>query len=394
MVQAKKRVYRMTLAEFHRYLQDKRQELQACYKEIEEVQFQLNDMFNRELEVWQERLSFCYPRLAEQRGEMPQAFADHINAVEAEERERMRQEIADLAQEIEETRRRMDELMAQGQAATEALRKQNPRLNDREEHLKKLVSDYEDEYAQAFEEIESLKKPLLGRLMHLPKIHRLRRVQKRAKEQQKHILEEMREVRQTWKQRVEGTGETQAELRKEWEKLGTKLSQARGRHDHLQANFDALAEQVALQRVLEELEEPPDVPGALGEGLEELAKHNKIRQAYEAGLRAVAEALGLLKALGEGLDRFGTSVRTVREEQRRFNLPRTHVLVSHEVAVTNQIWKTLQKQVEDEKYMGTHPLKFSRIVDRYVRSRLTDEQIESFFQELGQALTRATEAWN
>jgi predicted nucleic acid-binding Zn-ribbon protein len=394
VAKTKKRVYRMTLAEFHRYLQDKRKELQACYKEIEEVQFQLNEMFNHELEVWQEQLSFCYPRLAKQRDEMHPPFAEQIDAVEDEERERIRQEIADLGQEIEETRRRMDELMAQGQAATKALREQNPKLNEREEHLKKLISDYEEEYAQAYEEIEALRRPPLGGLTHLPKILRLRRVQKRAKEQQRQAIEEMREVRQTWKQRIEETGETQAELRKEWEGLGTKLSQARGRRDHLQANFDALAQQAALQRVLEELEEPPDVSGELGEGLEKLAKHNKIRQAYETGLRSVAEALGLLKALGEGLDRFGNSVRTVRQEQRRFDLPRTHVMVPHSVAITNQIWKTLQQQVEDEKYMGTHPLKFSRIVDRYIKSRLADEQIESFFQELGQALNRATEAWN
>lgn len=394
MAQTKKRIYRMTLAEFHRYLQTKREELQACYKEVEEVQFQLNDMYKRELELWQEQISFCYPRLAEQRDEMPPAFAEQIDRVEAEKRERIRQEIADLTQEIEETQRRMDELMAQGQTATRSLRKQNPKLNKREEHLKKLVFDYEEEYAQAFEEIEALKEQPLGWLTNLGKIRRLKRVQERAKEHQRQALEEMRDIRQMWKQKVEETGEIQAELREKWEELGTKLSQTRGRRDHLQANFDALAEQAALQRVLEELEEPPDTPGELGEGLEKLAKHNKIRRAYETGLRAVAETLGLLKALDEGLDRFENSVRTVREEQKRFGLPRTHVLVPHSVAVTNQIWKALRDHVEDERDMGTNPLKFSRIVDRYMESRLNDEQIEAFFQELGQALNQATEAWD
>lgn len=394
MAQTKKRVYRMTLNEFHRYLQAKRKELQACYEQIEEIQFHLNDIFKREMEVWQEQISFCYPRLAEQREEMPQAFAEEIDRVEIEEKERIRQEIADLAQEIEETRHRMDELMAQGQEATKALREHNPRLNAREERLKKQVFDYEEEYAQAFEEIEALKEPPLGWLTNLGKIRRLKRVQKQAKEQQTHALEKLRDVRRTWKQKVEGTGEKQAELRKEWEQLSIRLSQARGRHDHLRENFDALAEQAALQRVLEELEDPPDVPGPLGEGLEKLAKHNKIRRAYETGLRAEAEALGLLKAVAEGLDRFGNSVRTVLQEQRRFNLPRTHVLVPHSVAVTNQIWKTLEKQIEDEKHMGTNPIKFSRIVDHYIKSRLTDDQIESFFQELGQALTQATAAWD
>ncbi|MFO7916565.1 MAG: hypothetical protein R6V13_00590 [Anaerolineae bacterium] len=394
MLQTKKRVYRMTLAEFYHYLQAKREELQACYKEVEEVQFQLNDMFKRELEAWQEQISFCYPRLAKQRDEMPQAFAQWIDRMEAEEKERIRQEIADLAREIEETRQRMDQLMARGQAATKALREHNPKLNAQEERLKKQVFNYEEEYAQAFEEIETLKQSPFGRLANWGKIRRLKRVQKKAKEQQRQALEELREVRRTWKQKVEGTGEKQAELRKEWEQLSIRLSQARGRHDHLQENFDPLAEQAALQRVLEELEEPPDVPGPLGEGLERLVKHNKIRRAYETGLRAVAETLGLLKAMGEGLDRFGNSVQTVLEEQRRFDLPRTHVLVPHSVAVTNQIWKTLQDHVEDERDMGTNPLKFSRIVDHYTKSRLTDEQIESFFQELGQALSRATEAWN
>ena len=37
----------MQLAEFHRYLDGKRRELEACYSETEEVQYQFNDIFHR-----------------------------------------------------------------------------------------------------------------------------------------------------------------------------------------------------------------------------------------------------------------------------------------------------------------------------------------------------------
>lgn len=389
----KERVYRMTLSQFHRYLGDKRKELDACYEEVEEIRDQFQDAFQRALADWQETFAYCYPQVATKRSEMPPAFARHIDQIEAEERARIRQEIADLERELGEGRAKMDKLLADAAAATETLRVANPEINDREEHLKALVVQYQDEYAQAFEEGEALETFPLGWLTNFVKIRRLEKVQKTTKKQQAHALQQLRQVRREWLERVEETSDTQAELRGEWQKLGIRLSEAQGQRDHLQDHFEALAEQAAFQRVLEELEDPFDVTGELGDKLKELIERNKMRWSYEEGLRAVAEALGLTKGIGTGIQRFRRSVGKVLQEQRRYNLAQVHVQVPHSVAALNEIWKNLRKKVKDEKYLGKNPLEFADIVEEHITARLTDENIQGLFEKMGQALNRATAAW-
>ena len=391
---SKQRVHRMTIAQFHRYLDDRRREAEACYKEVEEVQFEFNEIFRREMEAWQEKFSYCYPRIAVQRQEMPTGFANTIDRAEQEELDRLRGEIAELEKQIDEGQATSDDLLTQAQAATLALRQANPQLDEREEELKSLMARYQDEYAQAFEEIETLQSPLLGSLPHFFRVRKLRKAQKKAKKQQASMLREIQAVRKDWLDKVEGAGETQAELRKKWQEAQVEMSQNQARRDHLADNLADLAVEAALQRVLEELDEPPDVPGELGVALAELVERNRVRRSYEEGLRAVAEVLGLTKGVGDGLTRFQRSVATVLQEQRRYNLKEVHVPLPQSAAVMNQVWKELGAKVKDEKHLGTHPLEFSRIVDSQVKTRLTDENIQKLFETMGEALNQATKAWN
>jgi len=390
---SEERVYSMTLADFHRYLDDKRRELEACYKEVEEVQFQFNDIFKRELEAWKAKFSECYQQVGARRREMPSAFAQLIDRTESEERSRLQAETAGLDKEISESRAKMDDLLAKAQAATGDLRTANPQLNQREEQLKAALAKAEDRYAQAFEELDKLDTFPLGWLTHAGKIQKLRQTQRKAREEQAKVLQQLRQVRQEWVDDIQKASEVQAGLRQEWEQLGVRVSEAETRCTYLQTNLDALAEQGALQKVLENLNEPPDVPGDLGVALKDLVQRNQVRRAYETGLRAVAEVLGLTKGMGEGMTRFQQSVATVLQEQRRYSLKEIHVPVPQSAVTLNETWKELQAKVKDEKQMGTHPLDFSQIVDKYVKERLTDENIQNLFEALGNALSEATAAW-
>jgi hypothetical protein len=386
---------KMGLAEFHRYLDQIRREVEICYTAIEEIQKQFNDIFKRELEAWQERFSFCFPRLLAQRDEMPDQFAQHIAQVEAQEQKRIRQEIAELESKVATNEQRMDALLVGAQKTAEALRKANPELNAREEQLKNLIIQYEDEYARAFEQLDSLDTFPLGWLTHFGQIRRLKRVQREAKKKQDEAALKMREVRQDWVDRVQKAGEKQAELRQEWQTLSVATAQAKSELDQKVTAFDALAEQAAIQRVLEELPQAPKgLEGELGEAIRELVEHNKIRWSYEEGLKAVAEALGLLKGIGEGIERFRRSVGTVLQEQRRHNLRAISIVVPTSVVSINGIWPDLRARIKAEKQIATRPVEFSRMVKQRLSDRLTDAVIQAYFNDQGEALNRATRAWN
>lgn len=389
-----RRTQHMRLAEFHRYLDGKRRELEACYSETEEVQFQFNDIFQRELADWQDKFAYCFPRVVAQREKMPPAFAQVIDRVEAEELDRIQAEIAELSKEIRAGQAESDDLLGRAQAAAKALRAVNPELDKREEHLKSLMVRYQDEYALTYEETEALEDTSLGWLTHFFKIRRLKKVERMAKDQQAQTLAQLRVVRQEWLSKVEEAGDRQAELRGEWQKVSVRVAEAQTRREHLESNLAELAQQAGIQRVLEELSEPPDVTGDLGTALEELVERNKVRRSYEEGLRTVAEALGLTKGVSEGMKRFQRSVGTVLQEQRRYSLKEVRVSLPGWIVQMNEIWQELGAKVKDEKYMGTHPLEFSRTVDAYIKEHLTDEKIQGLFEQMGQALSKATAAWD
>ena len=43
--------------------------------------------------------------------------------------------------------------------------------------------------------------------------------------------------------------------------------------------------------------------------------------------------------------------------------------------------------------MGTHPLEFTKRVQEFVAKRMQEEAIKRMFEDMGNALDRATKAW-
>lgn len=390
----RKSVYRMSLGQFYRYLKDKGQELKECYKEIEEVQYQFNDIFKRELADWQVLFGKVFPVVLAGRGDLAPGLIDLIDRTEQEEVARLRAEIVGLGEAVTNGRKETDGLLAEAQGLTQALREANPEINDEEERLKRRVKAYQDEYADAYEKAEDLGRGLFGGLVHAGEIAKLKRQQRISKSRQAADLEHLRRVRQEWLERVEETSEEQSALRIAWQTKSREVSEAQSRLEHLRANLDILAEQAAIQRVLEELDHDPGVEGDLGRQLVELVQRNETRHNYEQGLQAVAEALGLTKGVGEGMQRFRKSVGKVLEEQRRYSLAEVRVPLSRRAAALNQTWKVLLDKVRDEEYLGKHPMAFAEIVRAYVSERLTDDNIQYLFESMGESLSQATAAWN
>jgi translation initiation factor 2 alpha subunit (eIF-2alpha) len=393
-VSAKQRSYTVNLSQFDRYLRDKSAELKACVDVIDEIHTQFQTMFQRELVIWQERFAECYPELSLHRDEMPTELQAYLDRIEAEELERLQQEIADLETQLEELRYEMDADMTRAQAAIKTLQEANPDLNRREEQLQATVVQLQDEYAQAYEELEELERPSMSWLTNAGAISRVKRKQRELKAKQAKALEELRAVRQQWLTMVQETSETQGQLRESWQQAGITSAELQARYDHLVNNLEDLARQDGMQRALLEIDQTYPVEGELGEQLAEIARHNVIRNNYEAGLGASSETLGLLRGIRTGMEKFSQSVSNVHAQQRRYNLKQIKIVLPHDVGVVNQTWKQLQERVQDKQRMIENPLEFVDIAERYVIKRLTNEVIQRFFEQMGRALNLGTAAWD
>ena len=317
-----------------------------------------------------------------------------LDVVEREEQAKIRGEIADLTVRARTAKTDMDQQMAQAATVRQELRTANPDLDRREEQLKAEIVTLQNQYAALFEQEDQLRTGAFSGLTHGGELRRLQREQKAVKEKQAKAMEGLSKVRAAWVEKVETTSEAQAQLSAQWQALGVTAAKDESRLAFLSANTADLAEQNAIQRLLEELDSPPAVEGELGAKLAELAEHNRIRANYEKGMADVSLSLGLMRGIGTGLEKFIDSVGKVVAEQRRYNLKNTEVPVPASVAVINQTWKYLAEKVHDENYMGQNPLAFSEVVAKYVSNRLTDQTIQRFFEEMGAALNRATAAWH
>jgi len=384
----------MTLAEFYNYVRDSRKRIADIYREIEEVQYQFNDLHAQQLKERQKLIASYVPLLLETFDGLPPALAKLLEAQERAERQALQEEIARLEREIAEKRHAADSLVQEAQQQVAYLREQNPVLDQQEEALKARRASMEDELRQLDAEIEHLGRLPFGWLVNLRKRRRLRDQRAKLAENLQAVTAGIRAVREKWQTEKQKLQEKQAALQKKWQVMTVEVAQLQAQLDYLRANFDELSRRNAVQNLLNNLLELPVIEGPWKDRLATLIEFNRNKVNYETGLRSVAEVLGLLKGLGEGMDRFIRSVATVYEEQRRYRLPSLTLTLPDAVTSFHAAWPDFQAQVKDEKYLGTHPLEFSQRVQDFVRERLHETAIQRMFKDMGDALTRATKAWH
>lgn len=378
---------RARLAEFCRYVADQRQAIRDVYQEIEEVQFQFNEIHRQTLQAWQAALGKAVPMLLGSEP-LPAQVAQSLLQVIQEERAKLEQEIADLRARVDARRKEADATAAEAQARLQALRKANPRLDADEEACKARRAAIEQEIRRLDAEIRATS--------WLTGLFRRRRLRRERDAQRRALAEEtarLRRVRELWQQEKRDFEISQAELRAKWDTAATEAAQLQARLDYLQGNLLRLSRESGAGRYLAELESVPEVGEPLRAAVAEVVRLNRAKAEYEEGLRTVAEALGLLKGVGEGMERFLRSAEKVLEEQRQYNLRELQVVLSDGVQSFHALWPELRAQVRDEKMLGTHPAEFSRRVRAAMAGRLSEQAVAAMFESLGDALTQATKAW-
>jgi len=385
--------YSMNLGEFDRYLRDKNIELDLSIKEVAEVQVRLRAEFQRELQIWQGLFGYCYPQVTLRRAELPASFQQYLDRIEQEEAARLEAELADLTVKLAAGREAIDAGTDSAQAALRALREENPQLDKREEFLKRKIKELQDDYTEAYQQLEKARNPMLGWLTNAGAISKAKKQQAQIKKEQAEAIEQLRQVRQSWLTAVQETSETQGKLREQWQQATIETAEQQARYDYVRNNLAELAKQNGIQRALDEMTEAPPMTDELGDKLRELAEHNAIRAQYEDALAATSESLGLLQGINTGLDKFCDSVSQVLGEQKRYSLKQITIEVPRQVASINQTWVALAKEARDEEQIVSSPLEFAAIARRYVIDRLTPTVIQRYFETMGEALNVGTRAW-
>lgn len=375
------------LHEFCSYIGQQWQAIREVYTEIDQVQGQFNEIYRQTMEGWKTAISRTVPMLTGDTA-LPSAVAQGLLQVVDEERAKLEREIAELASQIQQLRHEADSAITEAQAELASLRQMNPQLDAQEEELKAHCASVR----QTIEQIEAQMRAT-GWLAGIAQRYRLRKERATQRKALAATTTRLRRVRQSWEDERKRFAANQSRLQEKWEASGIRATELQARHDYLQTNLEQLSRQNGAGRFLAELQSIPQAPEPLHSALEEIVDLGQTKAAYEDGLRAVAEALGLLKGLADGMARFRKSADKVLEEQRRYNLAELRLRLGDDVLGFHALWPDLRAQVRDEKALGKHPVEFSQGIRTVIRNRLTDQSIASMFESMGDALTQATKAW-
>ena len=384
----------MTLAEFHRYTRDNRKRIADIYREIEEVQYRFNDLHTKQSEERHKLIATHAPLVLEASEDLPGELARLLHDQEHIQRKAILEEIAELESQTTERRQEADRLIEEAQRQIAYLREQNPILDKQEEQLKARRASLEAKVRQLDATIKQLSWFPFGSLVHFARRRRLQKQHAQLADNVNALTRGIRTVREKWQIEKQTLQEKQDNLRSKWQALIVEAAQLQVRLDYLSASVDEHSRRNAAQRLLRDLKELPCSSGSWESRLAPLAELNRSRAVYEIGLTTVAEILGLLKGLLEGMNRFMRSVATVYEEQRRYRLPPLTLKLSAATTSFHAALPGFQSKVKDEKYLGTHPLEFGQRVQDFVQERLHETAIREMFKDMGDALNRATEAWH
>jgi len=384
----------MKLADFYGYVRENRKRISDIYREIEEIQYQFNDLYAQQQAERNKLIAAYAPDLMPGADEaLPAQLEELLGERTQVERQAVREEIVRLEGQVGEQRKQSDDVVRQAQHQLTQLRAKNPILDRQEEELKARGAMMEADIERLDGELRSLSWFPVGWLIYMLKRRRLRQEREQVRTDLEAVKNGIRQVREKWQEEKSRLKEAQSDLQNRWQTVSVESSQLQARLDYLAANSEQESTRNAAWNLLDSLTEDPVLVGAWAERVPQLVALTNSKTEYESGLRSVAEILGLLKGLAEGMDRFIRSVATVYEEQRRYELPALTVAVSEAVTSFHEVWPDLQAKVKDEKYLGTHPMEFERRISAVVPNELGETAIQKMFEDMGSALSKATKAW-
>ncbi len=385
----------MSLGDFYQWVRDNHKRIADIYRETEEIQTRFNDLFTQQRKERDAMILERVPQLSmDAEADLPASLRSLLEERVEVERLALQNKMAQIEQGIVEKQQKADGLIEGARTQVDQLRAQNPILNSQEEELKARAKGLETELQQIEQDLSRLGCFPLGWLLHFFKRRKLQQNRRHITDNLASIQRGIATVRETWRSQKQELQQAQSNLKGQWQALTVEISQLQSQLDYLNAHVDELSQSNAAHSLLDSLTEMPADLGPWRARLEPMIEANLSQTQYETGLKSVAELLGLLRGLGEGMERFARSVATVYEEQRRYKLPELSVSVPSSVITFHSVWPEFQRQVKDEKYLGAHPAEFEVRVREFLPRKVSEKTIQQMFDDLGKSLTQATQAWH
>lgn len=377
------------------YVDKKVERIGALVKEIGEIQHEFESRFMQSQQRYDNARAAAGAWVAEREWKQPPWLAEAIEKALPPMRDRKRARLVELKQKLSELATQRQGIEQQNDATMGQIKSENPQLNAREEELKQQEIEARDRFYKLTADWKKTGSGL-GWLVRAGAVRKAREVMEQANAEWINLNARLAEVRNSWVTLKQKTDETEATLQQAWRLRVAETARLTRELGELDRDLEAVAREGVVDELMSAVteakqSEQPDFDKLLDEVVAAHAENN----AYEAGITQVAELIGLLKGVSEGLTRMGESVKSVQAEQDGHSeLARLQLVTPDVVLQFHQLWVEMQPVVLDEKEAAAHPAQFAESVKQVIGERLSDKAIDAMFTALGDELNRATkEQW-
>jgi hypothetical protein len=241
-------------------------------------------------------------------------------------------------------------------------------------------------------------------------------------QQQQDLAARIEQLREKWAKASEKHAESEEDLREEWVKQQTQATTLQTKINYLQHAQPRIRVRSTIERVLFEQQpalrqpqdgDPPcprckarnppedhfcricarrlqqDRPDFEG-SLKEIAELNLHYQRFSDGMKACQELIGLVRGLSSGIEAFARSVEDVLASEKKYPLPKLKIDVPATSVAYGEHLDQLKQAVE--KDLSLHPRDFAQQVDRLVAEVFTEGKIKTYFETMGDELSRQADS--
>jgi hypothetical protein len=409
------------LKNFLAYLDDRAATLGDVEKRLCALQGKYETFFTEVSAVRESELGQLSELITKNRGKLPLGLDAAIDEAQREvekkfdlELERLRGEHRKLADDSERVRQRSSAKEAELHHSNVTLDAQEEELKERNQRLLARIADYNRRIAEMGSGF--------GFFKNLFAMRRLQAERRAIDDEHAVVASRIDQVRQAWAAREAEDAKRQAEQRQMWIDLTAQAAAVQSKIDYLVEARPRIIFRSTLERVLYErfaelpvptaadpkckrcgsanpaashfcqicaqrlLPDRPDLEGSI----QEIAEVNHHFVKFSEGMKACQQLIGLVRGLASGVASFRKSVESVRTSESKYPLPKLEINVPAASVQFGHNFDALRQAVSQD--LSLHPKVFGEHVEQVTANVLTEQNIKSYFETMGEELSRCAKS--
>ncbi len=380
------------LASLLSFLDGNREKITMLVAEIGEIQKEFQTRFVASQQRYEDLKTGLVARLEASGWERPQWLAQRLADRLPKVREQQQRRLESLRRELVQIQEQLAEIEAQEEADRKKLQTENPRLNKREEDLKAKQAELQRKLSRLEAELRQAASGL-GWLTRIGTIKRIRDDYEQTAISLLRVNERLTEVRQTWRDMAQLHENTEDRLQDAWRLRVAEIARIKADLAVLEGDFEGACRRAAADEILAELSAPlPSEDSDFDREANDMIVAHQQLQSYEQGIVQVAELMGTMKGVAEGLARMRESVQSMKKEQdMHAELRDLRLEAPREVIAFHALWDRVTPVVKDEKQAAARPGDFADRLRAAIGEGLAESSISRMFESLGAELKRAAD---